>query len=394
MDFNLDNLELNLEEDLALDEIFELSSVEDNEVINQPHFKVSTKDFLTMVKKAKTIISSASRDLISKAVCMHVEDNQLYINVTDFDVYMELKTPIINTGNIIDRDIVCPVDTLLQLAKALPSTTTILVEDDKVKIRLIGGSIDIETLDVSRDKFLLKDDLQSDKNIDAQSMFSILNAFTSIVQASVNPMEKRIIFDENGARALYMFTMVGSEGDYPKFDVKVKDLSVLKVLLANTKGKLKTFRTSDEKASSRFIIEGTDFKYAFLVGEVNINRIMKDSYNNTNFSQGAYIEFSNLSKLVELSGSLNYASGKVELVFTDSNVLEVKVPTKGGDNTFKLDATPNGNIKINEAVTIPSKMLLTVLKTFQKDTVLSLYVDEDIVILSNSNFKGIILLDA
>ena len=52
------------------------------------------------------------------------------------------------------------------------------------------------------------------------------------------------------------------------------------------------------------------------------------------------------------------------------NIKNEKITTKNGDNLFKLDATPNGNVKIGEVVTVPAKMLLTVLKAFQKDTVL------------------------
>ena len=394
MDFNLDNLELNLEDDLELDDMFELSSVEDTEVVEQPHFRIPTKDFVLMLRKAKSIISSASRDLISKAVCLHVEDGMVYLNATDFDVYMELKCPLLNTDNMLDVDVVCPIDTLMQLVKALPSTTTILLDGDDIKIKLIGGSIDIETLDVSRDKFLLKDDFVPDKEIDAQEFYNVLTSFTPIVQASVNPMEKRIIFNEEGAKALYMFTMVAFKGDYPAFDVKVKDLNVLKGLLVGTKGKLKTYKVAKETSSNRFAIENESFKYVFLIGDVNINRVMMGAFNETDFNQGAYIEFAHLSKLVELSSTLNYASGKVKMQFTESNVFELVVPTKNGDNVFKLDATPNGNVKIGEVVTVPAKMLLTVLKAFQKDTVLSLYADEEIIILSNSTFQGIILLDA
>ena len=57
--FDLNNLELNLEEDVDLDDMFELSSVEDNEVIEEEHFKLATKDFLHLLKKAKTIISAS-----------------------------------------------------------------------------------------------------------------------------------------------------------------------------------------------------------------------------------------------------------------------------------------------------------------------------------------------
>lgn len=392
--FDLNNLELNLEEDVDLDDMFELSSVEDNEVIEEEHFKLATKDFLHLLKKAKTIISASARDLITKSVCMQVIDNELVLNVTDFDVYLEVKAPIINTANILEDVVICPIDTLLQLAKALPSTTTILKEGDKYKIRLIGGSIDIETLSLGRDKFILKDDLVEDKSIDANDLFKILNAFTPIVQSAVNPMEKRILFNEDGARAFYMFTMVMHAGNFPQFDVKIKDLQVLKALLSSAKGKLRTYRTADDKASKRFVIQDDVFKYTFLVGEVKVNRILEDNFNQTNFNSGGYVEFANIFKLVELSSTLNYATGKVKMKFSSYDNLELKVPTKNGDNTFNLDVTANGNIEVGVCVEVPSKMLFTILKTFQKNTVLSIYANESRVVLSNNDFRGLVLLDA
>ena len=394
--FNLEELELNLEEDFDLDDMFELSAVEeDTEVIEEEHFKLSTKDFLTMLKKAKTVISSSARDLITKAICMEVVDGVLTMKCTDFDVFLELRNPIMNTNNVLQEAIICPIDSLIQVARALPATTVILKDaQGKIRIRLIGGSIDLETLNVGADKFAMKDEVEEDKNIDAQDLYNVLTAFSPIVAASVNPMEKRIVFDENGARAVYMFSLTTREGNYPKFDVKVKDLSVLKTLLSSAKGNLKTFRTVNEKASNRFVIEGDTFRYTFLVGEANINRILADNLKESDFTQGAFLEFNKISKLVELSSSLNYATGKVKMKFTESNVLQLHVPTKNGDNTFKLDATPNGNLAIGVEVEVPAKLFLTILKAFQKRSVITLYCDAGRILLSNDDFKGLILLNA
>lgn len=394
--FNLDDLELNLEEDFNLDDCFELSAVEeDTEVIEEPHFKLPTKDFLSMLKRAKTVISSAARDLITKAVCMEVVDGNLIMRCTDFDVFLELKCPIMNNVNILEDIVVTPIDNLIQVAKALPATTVILKDKDgKIRIKLIGGSIDLETLNVGKDKFIMKDEVVEDKSVDAQDLYNTLLAFSPIVNASVNPMEKRIVFNEDGAKAVYMFSITEREGDFPKFDVKMKDLSVLKTLLTNAKGNLKTYRTSDEKASTRFVIGDDTFKYTFLVGDTNVNKILVDNFKDNDFQSGAFIEFNKISKLVELSSSLNYATGKIKMKFTDMNVLQLHVPTKNGDNTFKLDATPNGNLEIGTEVEIPAKLFLTVLKAFQKRSVITLYCDKGKVLLSNDDFKGLILLNA
>lgn len=394
--FNLEELELNLEDDFDLDDMFELNAVEeDTEVIEEMHFKLPTKDFLGMLKRAKTVISSAARDLITKAVCMEVVDGNLVMRCTDFDVFLELKSPIMNTNNILDEVVVCPIDSLIQVAKALPATTVILKDEQgKIRIRLIGGSIDLETLSVGKDKFTMKDNVVEDKSIDAQDLYNTLLAFSPIVNASVNPMEKRIIFNDDGARAVYMFSITERRGEFPKFDVKMKDLSVLKALLINAKGKLRTFRTSDEKASTRFVIEDDTFRYTFLIGDANINRILADNLKETDFAQGAFIEFNKISKLVELSSSLNYATGKVKMKFTEMNVLSLHVPTKNGDNLFKLDATPNGNVVVGTEVEVPAKLFLTVLKAFQKRSVLTLYCDAGKILLANDDFNGLILLNA
>ena len=393
-DFNLNELELNLDDDFNMDDMFELSTIDDSEVIDEPHFKIPTKDFLVMLRKAKTIISSASRDLVTKAVAMEVVDGKLHMRCTDFDVYMDLSCPLINQVNLLDKIVVTPIDNLIQLAKALPSTTTILNDNGNIKIRLIGGSMDLETIEIPKEKFIMKDEVKEDLGIDAEAMLNILTSFTPMVQASVNPMDKRIVFNKDGATSVYMFTLVNAPGNFPEFDVKVKDLQVLKVLLNKAKGQLRTYRTIDEKASSRFVIEGDTFKYAFLIGNAPVNKILVDNFNNKDYTNGGFIEYPKLSKLVELSSSLNYTTGKVKLALKDTNTLVIHIPSKNGDNVFTIDFTPNGNVQVGTEVEIASKLFMTILKSFQKNTVLTLDINEDYILLSNNDIKGLILLDA
>ena len=392
-DFNLDNLEIDFD-NLDMDDMFEVSEVVDDEEIEVPHIKLHTKDFLGALRRAKTIISSSAKDLMSKSVCMQVIDNELYVNATNFDVFIEAKAPIINTNNILDKAIVCPINTLFQLTKAFPSTVTLLEEEGKIKVRLIGGSIDIETIEISRDKFLMHDEVAPQGEMDVQDFNAILNAFASISQNAVSPTEKRIIFNKDGAMASYMFTMACREGEYPEFDVKMKDLPVLRMLTNSQQGKLRTYKVVDEKASSRFVIEHESFKYTFLVGECSFNKILVNAYKEADFESGGFVEFSNVYKLVELSSTLNYSAGKILMKFTDTNNLELVIPTKSGNNVFNLEVTPKGNIIPNIQQEVPAKMLYSMLKVFQKNIMLVVYINEDGLVLSNDDFKGIILLDA
>lgn len=392
-DFNLNNLEIDFD-NLEMEDMFEVSDVVDDEVIEVPHIRLHTKDFLNALKRAKTVISSSAKDLMSKSVCMQVIGNELYVNATNFDVFIEAKAPIINTENILEKTIVCPINTLFQLAKAFPSTVTLLEEDGKVKVRLIGGSIDIETIEVARDKFLMHDEVAPCGEIDAQEFNSILNALASISQNAISPSEKRIIFNQNGAMASYMFTIACKEGNYPEFDVKMKDLGVLRSLTASQQGKLRTYKVVDEKASSRFVIEHETFKYTFLVGECSFNRMLVNAYKKSDFDNGGYIEFNNIYKLVELSSMLNYSAGKILMKFTDMNNLELILPTKNGNNIFNLEVTSKGNIVQDMQLEVPAKMFYAMLKVFQKNMMLVMNIQEDRLILSNDDFKGIILLDA
>lgn len=392
-DFNLDNLEIDFD-NLEMEDMFEVSDVVDDEVIEVPHIRLHTKDFLNALKRARTIISTSAKDLMSKSVCMQVIDNELYVNATNFDVFIETKAPIINTENILEKAIVCPVNTLFQLAKAFPSTVTLLEEDGKIKVRLIGGSIDIETIEVPRDRFLMHDEVAPCGEMDTQEFNSILNALAPLSQNAVSPAEKRIIFNQNGAMASYMFTMACKEGNYPEFDVKTKDLSVLRALTSSQQGKLRTYKVVDEKASSRFVIEHNTFKYTFLVGECSFNRILTSAYNDADFDNGGYIEFNNIYKLVELSSTLNYSAGKILMKFTDINNLELVLPTKNGNNVFNLEVTPKGNIIQDVQLEVPAKMFYSMLKVFQKNMMLIVHIQEEGLVLSNDDFKGIILLDA
>jgi hypothetical protein len=80
--------------------------------------------------------------------------------------------------------------------------------------------------------------------------------------------------------------------------------------------------------------------------------------------------------------------------FADMNNLEIVLPTKNGNNVFNLEVTPKGNIIQDVQLEVPAKMFYSMLKVFQKNMMLIMNIQEDRLILSNDDFKGIILLDA
>ena len=380
---DISNVDETMIEDLNLNDYGSLD-VE----IKEPHLKLSTKEFLEALKIAKSTISSNSKDLISRSALLKVEGGVLYLYCTDFDIYLKLKLNILNTENLITDTVIFPVDSIMQLLKAVPSTTIISKKEDSYYINLVGGSVILETHVVDESKFKFTDTMnKSDKTINSNKLYSIIKDFSPLVSSAISPSEKRIVFS-NKVISTYMLSSISADLDLPDLDLRVKDMSVLRQLTNLEKEEELSIYFGDNGRAS---IEGENFNYTFLTSDLKTNKTLLDILDKQNYSDGLFIDYLSFYKLIELSAELSYSTGKVNIKLEEDKCIVTFKTRKGNDSVLTLEGLKEGSITQIEKE-VQSKLLRILLKSFSGSSQVKVNLTEESLIVTNENYKGVLFL--
>lgn len=366
LNLNFDDISLDdIEGDDSLDSMDLSSFGEVDDTMDLPHIKMSTKSFKEVLKVAKTICAAGGRDVISKAVCLKSEGDKVVCSMTDFDVYLQVKVERLNMDNILDEAIVIPTDILIKLVKAVPVNTIIFRDGDELKMRLYGGDIVLETFNVDVDKFIFNDPVDKESTVSSKDLYSIMKDFSPIVTAAVAPTERRIVCEPNKAYAFYMWGILCSEKPFANMDLKVKDISVLKTLTLNLDEELTVSKTADGVKVVRKVVEGSNFKYVFLVSDTKVSDTLKDGISTVVVNDGVFVDFVQLYKIVEVASELPYAIGKIGFNYTEDGVNLAIKTKKGADSMFTLNGSKAGNTDaLTEELVVSAKLLRIFLRSF------------------------------
>ena len=356
--------------------------------IKEPHLKLSTKEFLEALKIAKSTISSNSKDLISRSALLKVEGGVLYLYCTDFDIYLKLKLNILNTENLITDTVIFPVDSIMQLLKAVPSTTVISKKEDSYYINLVGGSVILETHVVDESKFKFTDAMnKSDKTINSNKLYSIIKDFSPLVSSAISPSEKRIVFS-NKVISTYMLSSISADLDLPDLDLRVKDMSVLRQLTNLEKEEELSIYFGDNGRAS---IEGENFNYTFLTSDLKTNKTLLDILDKQDYTNGLFIDYLSFYKLIELSAELSYSTGKVNIKLEEDKCIVTFKTRKGNDSVLTLEGLKEGSITPIEKE-VQSKLLRILLKSFSGSSQVKVNLTEESLIVTNEDYKGVLFL--
>ena len=356
--------------------------------IKEPHLKLSTKEFLEALKIAKSTISSNSKDLISRSALLKVEGGVLYLYCTDFDIYLKLKLNILNTENLITDTVIFPVDSIMQLLKAVPSTTIISKKEDSYYINLVGGSVILETHVVDESKFKFADAMnKSDKTINSNKLYSIIKDFSPLVSSAISPSEKRIVFS-NKVISTYMLSSISADLDLPDLDLRVKDMSVLRQLTNLEKEEELSIYFG---ANGRCAIEGDNFNYTFLTSDLKTNKTLLDILDKQNYSDGLFIDYLSFYKLIELSADLSYSTGKVNIKLEEDKCIVTFKTRKGNDSVLTLEGLKEGSITPIEKE-VQSKLLRILLKSFSGSSQVKVNLTEESLIVVSEDYHGVLFL--
>lgn len=365
-DFDDFDRTLDLADEMTLDDADLASFGEIDTDIPFPHIRIQTKQLQSFLRMAKLLSAASGRDVVSKSVSFHVENHRLVCRATDFDSYVSQSFEILNDTNVLEEEFVIPIDILMKLAKACPSTTAILLDEEGFKMRLAGGDIILETYTVPLDKYLMSDGYDKVAETEAVDLAYVIQALTPIVSSAANPSERRIVFTKDYALASYMWAVAKIPGVFADFDLRIKDLAVLKILLRGVEGTVQVNKTKDEAKVPRTVITGDDFEYATLGSTIEISHVTVNQLESVTGVPGVHIDLVQLFKMVEVSADLPYSIGRIGLNY-DSDGVSLAIKTKKGrDSIFSLSGSQEGAIKtLDEEIQVQSKLLRILLRSFQ-----------------------------
>lgn len=377
LDLDLDSIDLNeVEEGIDDMDLSDFGEVDDS--IDYPHIKVSTKALKEFLAVAKQICSGGGRDIVSKAVCLKAEGDKVICKATDFDVYVEKTLELLNQDNILTDLIEVPTDILIKLTKAVPVNTIIYKKDDEYFIRLYGGDMSLEVYSFPEDKFTFGDETDKVSDVVAEDLYCAIKDLAPVVTAAVNPAERRIICEDERAFANYMWAIIMVSRQFSNFDLKVKDISVLKSLTKEKKEEnIIVYRTKEDNKTVRCVLQGDDFKYAFLVSEAAVSESMKNNIGTVVTDSGVFVDFIQLYKMVEVASDLPYALGKIGINYCDDGITVNIMTKKGNDNKFTISGNIEGTVTpLEEDLVVQAKLLRIILRSFASKSSVRLTISD------------------
>lgn len=391
MSEELDSIEL---EDISGEDVDGVNLADFGEIdleVDKPHIKIETSELRNCLSVAKNVASVSGRDVVSKSICMREENGELKLYATDFDVFLEYNLDLLNEENILDDVLVIPLDILQKVLKAAPSSTIIYKSDeDEYQMKVVGGDMVLETNNVSADKFIFDKDVKKESTVKESNLYDVIKNFGDIASSAVSPTERRIVCNEDGAFANYMWAIIKSDSQFVDMDIKVKDIKVLKSLIEESDDILNIYKTVGDVKVERKIIEGDKFKYSFLVSNIQISQSLVDDMDEVLLDNGVYVDYSQLYKTVELAAGLPYSVGKVDINFTDTEELKLVIKTKSKkDSVFNIAGSVSGNVSpLKGDLTIQAKLFKILLKSFSESNTLKISLSESGIGLYSEKFKA------
>lgn len=384
---DLDSLDLDAVsvDDVDFDDLSSFGVIDNS--CSEPHIRVSTPDVLNALKVVKLIAQGGGRDVSSKSVFFDIDGSKLTLRGTDGDVYFSSELPILNEESLLKESFVVNADTLTILSRGVGSEIIIYKKDNSFYIRLLGGDLILETVELDQSKYIFKDNLVKKSTINSAVIVTALKALSPIASAAITPTERRIVFSKERAMASFLYAISSLEGNFEGFDVKPKDINALKQILKSDE-ELTFYETDDKADIKRVAIAGAKFKYIFISSETLMGDKHKEAVKTMDTSTGVFVDYVQLSRTIEVASLLQYATGVVTLNYSAEGLI-LGVNTKKSTDTcsFNLPGDKSQGITpLDTPISIQSKLFLTLLRTFsgKPSVMISIIPDTGVVVHCDS----------
>ncbi len=400
-----------LDQDTTLDDLLGLTdSDEDTEeddisfsgkeevVIDEEHIRVPTKKISDILKVANVVSKGSGRDVVARTIGLKVKGNQLWVTITDVDIYVEKAITLLNSSNVLEDFIPISLPVISELVKLCGSSFTLYKKDGSYFLKVMGGDAEVDIVDVQEDQleFSVDGEKESLGSLTSNTFFQVLKNLYPLANSGVTPSQRRIFFSDKGAMSIYLISVAMFDGEkFPKMDLSIKDVQILYVLTSGSESK----EIDVHRQENRIFLSTKDFVYSVGVADYAPPKTMLDSVDTLIKSNSpVYVNYAQLAKAADhASNTVNGSISRIFFNYTEDGFISasIKKKDKRKDINMVLMGAPNDSPKVlNGDVSIQSNLLRSLLKVFSQDSMVGLILNKDGIGVVSDSFKSVLYVDS
>lgn len=371
---------------------------EEEYVLEEEHVRVSTKKVSDILKTAGVVSKGSGRDVVARTIGFKVEGGQLWVMITDADIYVKKAIPLLNSSNVLEDFIPVSLPAVMELVKLCGSTFTLFKKDGAYFLKVMGGDAEVEVVDVGEDQFSLDfvGEKESLGSMTSNTFYQVLKNLYPLANSGVTPSQRRIFFSDKGALSVYLISVAMFDKEkFPKMDLSVKDIKILYVLTSSSEAKeLHVYRQEN-----RIYLSTNDFVYSVGVADYSPSKNMLESVEKIIASNSpVYVNYNQLSKAADhASNTVNGSISRIFFSYTEDGFVKasIKKKDKRKDINMVLMGAPNDSPKqFSGEVSIQSNLLRSLLKVFAQDSMVGLILNKDGIGVVSDSFKSVLYIDS
>ena len=368
--------------------------VTEEEEIDEPHITVATKKLLDVLKISAMIAAAGENSFEGKVAVFNIEQDDVKFLLSDNKRNIQKTVDIVNQDKRFTGFLAFTTSTLARLIKVCGSTFSIIErvvevgekKEKKYVLKITGGEIHLDNINMSRDKFIKDFSDSSIKEYNKENIVSSISRLFTFASTSIKT-GKNIDFNGNVIQAapINSLAKITFEETYPNFRLSLTDARIL-YLLASTDDSEKVGINSEGK-----IFSGNTYK--FRTESFNTNACAFDSVAERMFTgESAAIDSKHLSKITDLSVGLDTSIGNLKFNFTEDGHVECELLTKRENSKIIIQGTTNTDlVPLENPVEVPASNLKGALSIFSTETILNMRVTPDGVSLQSGNVRVSVL---
>jgi len=371
--------------------ILSIDDVDDKEVIEFPHFKVSTRRFMEVLKMSNVICQGSGGDIECKSIGIQVVGDKVVFYLTDFEMFVRKEVQVINTENMLTDFIVVNLPIISRIIAACSSVTTIFKKDNEYFLKVVGGDIHLETLRVTKEQMEGKDFDKAKKygKLPTRELNEALKALFPLASSAVTTAQRRIFIIGKEFFSVYVFctAKISTDFEMPEMDLSIKSLKILYILSLG----YALPEISVQRYKNRIILTGDGFMFSFLLSEYKPKIEYINGIESIMNNESVNVDTIYLSKFAKISSTLIYSTTRMDFNYNNDGRVEFVMRTKRNDSNIILKGESNPNLKpLEKSVGIQSNMLRSLLGVFSQMPTLKMRITPDGIGISNGNYEGVL----
>ena len=368
---------------------------EDNISVDEPHIKIPVKKLLDVLKISAMISAAGENSFEGKVVVMKVEKGQVRFLLSDNKRNIEKRVELLNTENQFEGTVAFSTSLLSKLSKVCTSIFTLIERTEKndadkeVKkyvLKIRGGEIYMDNIQMAEEKFLKSFEDTSIKNYDKSELTTVIKRLFSFASTAIKS-GKNIDFLGKVVEAAPINSLAKfyTEGDYPTFKMSLTDAKILYTLCLCDDAAVVGINDSGK------IFTGSSFGFkteSYPAANCNFDSVAERMF----AGQAAVVDAQHLIQISDLSCGLDTSMGNLKFNYNEDGRVSCELLTKRENSMITIQGTSNTDlIPMEKSIEIPATNLKGAMTIFSQETTLSMRVSPDGVSLESGNVKVAIL---